>query len=116
MSRKVLEGVGIRWQRHSRKLYPSKQYIFAIGKHVEDAKQVKKHVPDPSESIILTPTGPVKEELRQKIMNMNQFRYNTTICRVSTFLMTGKSTDSHQRPMPAFWLVSGKQEQLPKHQ
>ena len=72
-----------------RKLYPRRKHFFVIGKYVEDAKQVTKHVPDPLESMLFRPTDPVKEELRQKTMKTNQFRHKTTKSRVSTVLMSG---------------------------
>ena len=98
-----------------RKLYLRKRNFFVIGKYVEDAKQVTKHVPgDPLESMLFRPTDPLKEELRQTTMKMNQFRHKTTKSRVSTLRMSGKSTDSCQRPIPAFSHVSSKQQQLPK--
>ena len=72
-----------------RKLYPRRKHFVVIGKYVEDAKQVTKHVPDHLESMLFKPAGPVKEELRQKTIKTNQFRHKTTKSRVSTVLMSG---------------------------
>ena len=84
---------------------PKKKLFFVIENYVEDVKQEEKHVPDLLESI-MRPTDPVKEELRQKTMNMSQFRLEITKIRVSTFWRSGKPTDSRWRPMPACSLVS----------
>merc|ERR1711965_190764 len=45
----------------------------------------------------------------QEIVKMGQFRFKITKIKVSTFWMSGKSTDSRRRPMPACSLVSFKQ-------
>ena len=66
------------------KLTLRKRHFFVLEKYVEDVKQKEKEVPDLLESI-MRPTDPVKEELRQKIMKMSQFRPKTTKVRVSTF-------------------------------
>ena len=52
-----------------------------MEKHVEDAKQKEKDVPDLVESI-MRPLDPVKEELRPNLMNMCQFRPEITQIRV----------------------------------
>ena len=80
-----------------RKLYLRKIHFFVMEKYIEDVKQDEKHVPDLLE---MRPTDPVKEELRQKTMNMSQFRHKITKIRVSTFWMSGKSTDCRRRQMP----------------
>ena len=67
-----------------RKLTLRKRHFFAIEEYIEDVKQEEKHVPDLLESI-MRPTDPVKDELRQKTMKMNQFRHGTTKIKVSTF-------------------------------
>ena len=69
---------------HKKKLYLRKGHFFVIEKHTEDVKQDEKHVPDLLEPI-MRPTDPVKEELRRKIMKMNQFRPKINKIRVSTF-------------------------------
>ena len=61
-----------------------KRHVFVIEKYIDDVKQDEKHVPDLLESI-MRPTDPVKEELRQNIMKMNQFRSEITKLSVSTF-------------------------------
>ena len=65
--------------------------------HIEDVKQDEKHVPDLLESI-MRPTCLVKEELRPILCKLGQFRPEITKIRVSTFWMSGKSTDSRRRP------------------
>ena len=55
-----------------RKLYLRKRYFFVIEKHVEDAKQKEKDVPDLLEAI-MRPTCLVKEELRPILFKLNQF-------------------------------------------
>ena len=46
-----------------------------MDKYVEDARQEEKDVPDLLVAIT-RPTDPVKEELRQNLMKMVQFRRN----------------------------------------
>ena len=48
---------------------------------MEDVKQDEKSVPDLLESI-MRPTDPVKEELRQNLFKMTQFRPEITKIRV----------------------------------
>ena len=67
-----------------RKLHLRKIHFFVIEKHIEDARQKEKHVPDLLESI-MRPTDPVKEELRQKLSKMTQFRSKIKKMRVSKF-------------------------------
>ena len=55
-----------------RKLYPRKRHLVVIEKHIEDAKQEEKHVPDLLESIMRS-TFFVKEELRRILMKTSQF-------------------------------------------
>ena len=59
--------------RDTRKLYPRKNNVFVMEKYIEDARQEEKHVPDLLEAI-MRPTCLVKEELRQNLMKMSQFR------------------------------------------
>ena len=66
------------------KLTLKKRHFFVREKYIEDAKQEEKDVPDLLESI-MRPTCLVKEELRQKTMNMHEFRPKLTKIRVSTF-------------------------------
>ena len=67
-----------------RKLYLRKRHFFVTEKYVEDIKQEEKDVPDLLEAI-MRPTCLVKEELRQILFKMNQFRPEITKIRVSTF-------------------------------
>ena len=55
-----------------------------MEKYIEDARQEEKDVPDLLEAI-MRPTCPVKEELRQNLFKMTQFRPEITKIRVSTF-------------------------------
>ena len=55
-----------------------------MEKYIEDARQDEKHVPDLLEPI-MRPTDPVKEELRQNLIKMSQFRATMTKIKVSTF-------------------------------
>ena len=64
-----------------------------MEKCFEDARQDEKHVPDLLESI-MRPTDPVKEELRQKLSQIDQFESKITKIRVCTFQMSGKIRDS----------------------
>ena len=52
-----------------------------MEKHIEDARQEEKDIPDLL-GAIMRPTDPVKEELRQNLMNMTQFRPEITKIRV----------------------------------
>ena len=54
-----------------------KKNVFLIETYFEDVRQEEKHVPDLLESII-RPPGLVKEELRQKLFKMRQFRPEIT--------------------------------------
>ena len=56
-----------------RKLYPRKNNFFVMDKYIEDARQEGKHVPELLEAI-MRPTCLVKEELRQNLFKMIQFR------------------------------------------
>ena len=64
-----------------RKLYPRKNNFFVMEKHIEDAKQEEKDVPDLLEPI-MRPTCLVKEELRPNLFKMSQFRPEITKTRV----------------------------------
>ena len=64
-----------------RKLTLRKRHFFVTEKYAEDARQEEKHVPDLLEAI-MRPTDPVKEELRQNLFKMNQFRPEITKIRV----------------------------------
>ena len=75
---------------------------------IEDMKQDEKRIQDLLEPI-MTSTHSVKEELQSILFKMSQIRTRIPKSRVSTFWMSGKSTDSRRRPMPAFSLVSFKQ-------
>ena len=52
-----------------------------MEKYIEDARQEEKDVPDLLEAI-MRPTCLVKEELRQNLMKMTQFRPEITKIRV----------------------------------
>ena len=67
-----------------RKLYLRKRHFFVIEKYVEDVKQKEKDVPDLLESI-MRPTCLVKEELRQNLCKMIEFRPEIPKIKVSTF-------------------------------
>ena len=58
----------------------SKTCFFFVEKYIEDARQNEKHVPELLESII-QPPGLVKEELRQNLFKMSQFRSEITKIR-----------------------------------
>ena len=60
-----------------RKLYLRKRHFVLMEKYIEDAKQEEKHVPDLLEAI-MRPTCLVKEELRQNLFKMTQFRSEIT--------------------------------------
>ena len=55
-----------------------------MEKYFEDARQDEKHVPDLLEAI-MRPTDPVKEEFRQKLFKIDQFRPKISKIKVSTF-------------------------------
>ena len=76
-----------------RKLYLRQRHFFLIEKCFEDAQQDEKHVPDLLE-LIMKPTDPVKEELRQKLFKIDQFDSKIPKIRVCTFQMPGKIPDS----------------------
>ena len=84
-----------------------KRHFIVIEKHIEDVKQEDTDVPDLLESI-MRPTDPAKEELRRILFKEIQKRPKTIKIRVSTFWMSGKSTDSRQRPTQPSRLVSCK--------
>ena len=72
--------------RHTknRKPYQKDTFFLNIGKCFEDVRQDEKHVPDLLESI-MRPTDPVKEELRQKLFKLTQFRSKIKKMRISKF-------------------------------
>ena len=55
------------------KLTLRKRHFFVMEKYIEDVKQEEKDVPDLLEAI-MRPTDPVKEELRQNLLKLTQFR------------------------------------------
>ena len=69
-----------------RKLTLRRRYFFVVEKYVEDAKQEEKDVPDLLEPIMRS-TDPVKEELRQNLFKLKQFRPEIASIGVSTFWM-----------------------------
>ena len=52
--------------------------------YIEDARQDEKHVPDLLEAI-MRPPGPLKDELRQKLLKIDQFGSKIPKMRVSKF-------------------------------
>ena len=62
------------------KLTPRKRYFFVIEDYIEDAKQKEKDVLDLLEAI-MRPTCLIKEELRQNLFKMIQFRPEITKIR-----------------------------------
>ena len=62
----------------------SKRHVFLMENSIEDAKQDEKHVPDLLEAI-MRPTDPVKDELRQKLSQIDQFGSKIKKTRVSKF-------------------------------
>ena len=69
---------------HTKKHKTISKIVFLIEKCFEDARQDEKHVPDLLESI-MTPTDPVKDELRQKLFKITQFESKIGNMRVSKF-------------------------------
>ena len=67
-----------------RKLFSRKIHFFVIEKYIQDARQQEKDVPDLLEAI-MRPTCLIKEELRQNLFKMTQFRSKITKIKVSTF-------------------------------
>ena len=55
-----------------------------MKKYIEDAEQEEKDVPDLLEAI-MRPSRLVKEELRQKLFKLTQFRPKIQKIKVSTF-------------------------------
>ena len=55
-----------------------------MEKYFEDARQDEKHMPDLLESI-MRPPDPVKEELRQKLLEITQIDSKIEKMRVSKF-------------------------------
>ena len=78
-----------------------------MEKDIEDVKQEEKDVPDLVESIV-RPTDPVEEELRRIVFKMSQYGPKIIKIRVSTFWISGKSTDSRRTPTLPSRLVSFK--------
>ena len=81
------------WALCDTKLILRKRHVSLMEKCIEDARQDEKHVPDLLEAII-QPPGPVKDELRQKLSQIDQFGSKITEIRVCTFQMSGKIRDS----------------------
>ena len=68
-------------------------FVILVEKYFEDARQDDKHAPDLLEAI-MKPKDPVKEELRQKLFEIEQFGSKIKKIRVCTFQMSGKIPDS----------------------
>ena len=79
----------------------ARQLRRQLKKRTGSARQDEKHVPDLLEAI-MRPTDPVKDELRQNLMKMTQFRPKIPKIRVSTFWIPGNLMFSRRRPMPGF--------------
>ena len=60
-----------------KEVVPKEKTLFVIEKYIEDARQEEKDVPDLLEAI-MRPTCLVKEELRQILFKMTQFRPEIT--------------------------------------
>ena len=110
-SRNGLKGVDV-GGTHSkkRKLSLRKRHFFvtSIEQYIEDVKQKEKDVPDLLEAIMKAP-GLVKEEIRQILMKMSQFRPEIPKIRVCTFQMSGKITDSSKTsPRAPLFAIFGR--------
>ena len=68
-------------QDTQKEVAPKKKTLFVIEKYIEDARQEEKDVPDLLEAT-MRPTCPVKEELRQNLFKLNQFRPEITKIQV----------------------------------
>ena len=88
-----LVGGGGRCGRGHKTFRKRHSFVTSIEKYVEDATQDEKHVPELLEPI-MRPTDPVKEELRQKLSEIDQFESKIKKIRVCTFQMSGKIPDS----------------------
>ena len=65
-----------------KEVVPKKRHFFVMEKYnIEDARQEEKDVPDLLEAI-MRPTCPVKEELRQNLFKLTQFRPEITKIRL----------------------------------
>ena len=80
-SRNGLERVVGDGPGHRKEVVPKKNTCFVVEKYIEDVKQEEKDVPDLLEAI-MRPTCLVKEELRQILFKMSQFRPEITKIRV----------------------------------
>ena len=79
---KWVEGGGHRGAPDTKsKLYLRKNNFFVMERYIEDAKQEEKDVPDLLDAIMRL-TRLVKEELRQNLFEMTQFRPEITKIRV----------------------------------
>ena len=67
--------------RHKKEAVPKKKTLFVMEKYSEDVRQQEKDVPDLLEAI-MRPTCLVKEELRQILFELTQFRPEITKIRV----------------------------------
>ena len=67
--------------RHKKEVVPKKKTLFVMEKYSEDVRQQEKDVPDLLEAI-MRPTCLVKEELRQILFKLSQFRPEITKIRV----------------------------------
>ena len=57
--------------------HQTQRHVFVMEKYIEDARQEQKDVPDLLEAI-MRPTCLIKEELRQNLFKMRQFRPEIT--------------------------------------
>ena len=96
------------WALCDTKLTLRKKHVFLIEKYIEDARQDEKHVPDLLEAII-PPPGPVKDELRQKLFQIDPIWIQNQENEGFKILDPGNPKFSRRRPLPAFSLVGFKQ-------
>ena len=66
-----------------------RHFLLVIDRHVEDMEQDEKSCPDLLESIMKA-SGLVKEEFRQSLCKMHQFRTKIPNIRVCTFEVSGQ--------------------------
>ena len=91
-----LEGVGRGRYAHNKR-FTLKHAFFVVGKHIEDVKQ-DQQIGLGLVELIMKPSDPIKEKLRNMLMNMNQFRHKITKIRAFTFQMSGIIPDSSSEP------------------
>ena len=108
-SRNRFEGMESVCTRTQKQKIISKGSVFLIEKCFEDARQDEKHVPDLLESII-PPIDPVKEELRQKLFQIDTIWIKNQENEGFKILDSGISKFSRRRPTQPSRPVGFKQE------